>query len=126
MIAKLFQECTLRRSFPVHGGFPENTAKMRGTMKLKLPRLVLVGIVVIVALMGCVASSWAQSATTGALTGIVTNTNGAPAPGVTVTLFSTATGQTQTTMTNGNGLFGFSLLPPGTYEVNFSAQKHRL
>src|SRR2546428_6875733 len=43
-------------------------------------------------------------------------------PGVLVTLFSTTTRQAQITMTDGNGLYGFSLLPPGTYDVIFSAQ----
>ncbi|OLC99037.1 MAG: hypothetical protein AUH86_03340 [Acidobacteria bacterium 13_1_40CM_4_58_4] len=43
-------------------------------------------------------------------------------PGVLVTLFSTTTRQAQITMTDGNGLYGFSLLPPGTYDVIFSAE----
>src|SRR5438094_5381393 len=64
---------------------------------------------------------WAQSATTGALRGTVVDPVGAVVPGVTVTLVNPTTGQTQTTMTDANGLYGFSLLSPGTYDVEFSA-----
>jgi len=46
---------------------------------------------------------------------------GAAVPGVTVTLTNTTTGRVQTTVTDANGLYGFSLLAPGTYEVDFSA-----
>jgi hypothetical protein len=47
---------------------------------------------------------------------------GAVVPAVTVTLVSPTTGQTQITMTDAKGLYGFSLLSPGTYDVDFSAQ----
>jgi Carboxypeptidase regulatory-like domain len=47
---------------------------------------------------------------------------GAVVPGVTVTLVNPTNGQTQTTMTAAKGLYGFSLLSPSTYGVDFSAQ----
>jgi len=47
---------------------------------------------------------------------------GAVVPGVTVSLLNPTTGQTQTTMTDAKGLYAFSLLSPGTYDVEFSAQ----
>jgi hypothetical protein len=65
---------------------------------------------------------WAQSATTGGLTGTVTDQTGAVVPGVTATLINDATGQTQATMTDTKGLYGFSLLAPGSYAVNFYTQ----
>jgi len=68
------------------------------------------------------SSLWAQSATTGALRGTVVDPTGAVVPGVTVVLVNPTTGQTQTTMTDAKGLYGFSLLSPGTYDVDFSAQ----
>ena len=70
------------------------------------------------------ASSYlcAQSATTGALRGTVVDPAGAVVPGVTVSLLNPTTGQTQTTMTDAKGLYAFSLLSPGTYDVEFSAQ----
>lgn len=91
-------------------------------MRSRVLRAIRTAILASAALLGCVSFSWAQSATTGALTGTVTDEKGAVAPAVTVTLTNTATGQMQTTMTNGSGLFGFSLLPPGTYEVSFTAR----
>ena len=60
----------------------------------------------------------AQSATTGALRGTVLDPAGAVVPGATVTLVNPATGQTQTTMTDTKGLYGFSLLSPGAYDVS--------
>jgi hypothetical protein len=63
---------------------------------------------------------WAQSATTGALRGTVTDPMGATVPGVTVTLENPTTGQEQTTVTDAKGLYGFSLLSPGVYDVDFS------
>src|SRR5438477_13186878 len=64
----------------------------------------------------------AQSATTGALRGTVVDPAGAVVPGVTVTLLNPTTGQAQTTMTDAKGLYAFSLLAPGTYDVEFFAQ----
>jgi len=78
------------------------------------------GIAVLV-LMVCPLVTWAQSSTTGALGGTVVDPMGAVIPGVTVTLTNTTTGRVQTTVTDANGLYGFSLLAPGTYEVDFSA-----
>ncbi len=71
---------------------------------------------------GGVSSLWGQSATTGALSGTVTDSTGAVVAGATVTLTNTATGQTQTTRTEANGLYGFSLISPGTCDVTFSAE----
>src|SRR5450755_4101844 len=101
----------------------KSTAKMRGKMKSEKQLLALkLGIFFAFILFICVSSSWAQSGTTGALTGTVVDAKGAAVPNVTVTLSNAATGQSQTAMTGANGLFGFSLLPPGTYEVDFSAK----
>lgn len=47
-------------------------------------------------------------------------------PGAIVTLTNTATSQTQSATTDLKGLYGFSLLPPGTYEVDFSAKGFKL
>jgi carboxypeptidase family protein len=85
--------------------------------------LLIFGTLLIAAFVG--ASScclWSQSATTGALRGTVVDPKGAVVPGVTVTLTNITTGRAQVTTTDTNGLYGFSLLSPGTYEVDFSAQ----
>jgi hypothetical protein len=71
---------------------------------------------------GGVSCLWAQSSTTGGLTGTVTDATGAAIPSAAVTLVNLATNQTQTTTTDANGGYGFSLLPTGAYGLNFSAQ----
>ena len=60
------------------------------------------------------------SATTGGLTGTVTNQAGAAVPNATVTLTNSATNRLQTTSTGANGGYTFSLLPPGDYAVQFA------
>lgn len=64
---------------------------------------------------------WAQSATTGALTGTVTDPSGAVVSGASVSATSKAIGQVRTTTTDAAGVYKFSLLPPGDYSVKFSA-----
>jgi hypothetical protein len=64
----------------------------------------------------------AQSSTTGGLKGTVTDSSGANVPGATITLVNDATNQRLTTTTDVNGSYGFSLLAPGTYLVEISAQ----
>jgi hypothetical protein len=61
---------------------------------------------------------FAQSVTSGDLTGTVTDTSGAVIPQATVTLKSTSEGTTQTTVTNQSGAYHFSLLKPGNYMVS--------
>jgi len=67
----------------------------------------------------------AQTAETGALTGTVTDSTGAVISGATVTITSTATGQTRSTTTGADGSYKFSLLPPGSYSVKFSASNFK-
>jgi len=80
-----------------------------------------VGLLVAV-LSGCPSYLWAQSATTGGLKGTVTDSTGANVPGANVTLVNGGTNQRLRTTTDVNGSYGFSLLAPGTYRVEVSAQ----
>jgi len=64
----------------------------------------------------------AQTATTGAVTGTVTDPSGAVLPGATITLRNLATGATQTATTNGQGSYQFTLLPPANYQVSATAR----
>ncbi|HXJ16453.1 MAG TPA: carboxypeptidase regulatory-like domain-containing protein [Candidatus Polarisedimenticolia bacterium] len=75
----------------------------------------------LVALMLCVSIAEAQTAGTGAIAGTVTDPTGAIVPNVNVTSTSLATGQTRTTTTGSDGVYKFSLLPPGDYSLQFSA-----
>jgi hypothetical protein len=68
-----------------------------------------------------VPSLLAQSAGTGALEGTVTDPTGAVVPNVAVTVSNTETNQARNTTTNADGTYRFTLLPPGTYRVRFSA-----
>ena len=64
----------------------------------------------------------AQSLTTGDITGTVLDPSGAAVPNATVKLTNQETGATQTATTNSTGAYRFSLLNPGSYTVNASAQ----
>jgi hypothetical protein len=64
------------------------------------------------------AGAFAQG-TTGALTGTVSQA-GTNLPGVTVTIASPTMQGTRTTVTNENGDYNFSAIPPGKYKVTFS------
>ena len=66
--------------------------------------------------------AWAQTATTGQVTGAVTDPSGAVVPNASVTLKSTDTGRTQTAKTNAAGLYNFSLVQPGNYTLTVNAQ----
>jgi len=73
------------------------------------------------ALFLCVSVSLAQTSTTGALTGTVTDPSGAVISGAAVTATNIGTGQERTSTTDATGAYKFSLLPPGNYKVTFAA-----
>ncbi len=56
------------------------------------------------------------------LTGVVSDPNGAVIPNATVSASNKATGFSRTTTTNAEGVYNFSSLPVGNYEVKISAQ----
>jgi len=75
---------------------------------------------VVVALIGMLlaaAPSGAQQ--TSNLTGVVTDAQNAVLPGVTVTASSPALIGTQTVVTEPNGTYRFSTVPPGVYTLTF-------
>jgi len=63
----------------------------------------------------------AQSTTTGAISGTVTDPTGAVLPDITVNLKSTERGFTQQVKTNAQGFYQFSLVTPGVYTVTITA-----
>jgi hypothetical protein len=63
-----------------------------------------------------------RAQTEGGISGTVTDSSGAAIPGATVTVTNTATRGTRTTTTNGQGLYSFPALPPGSYELKVELQ----
>jgi hypothetical protein len=63
----------------------------------------------------------AQTPAVGSLTGKLTETSGAVMPNASVTITNTDTGQTRTGATGADGVYQFTLLPPGNYRVKFEA-----
>ena len=84
-------------------------------------RIVSLLLACLYALFVCVSPALSQSATTGALTGSVTDPSGAVISGATVTATNPATGQARSATTDTSGVYKISLLPPGNYSVRFSA-----
>jgi hypothetical protein len=65
--------------------------------------------------------SYAQSLTTGGVSGNITDSTGAVVPNSTVTLTDLDNGSVQAASSNGSGEFRFSLLKPGHYMVSATA-----
>jgi len=66
-------------------------------------------------------ASFAQQPTA-TLTGVVSDPNGAVIPNATISASNKATGFSRITTTNADGVYSFSSLPVGNYEVKISAQ----
>ncbi len=62
----------------------------------------------------------AQSTNSGDISGIVTDTTGAPIPGVNVTVFDIATGISKNYVTNDSGVYDTSSIVAGTYKLTFA------
>jgi hypothetical protein len=61
----------------------------------------------------------AQTASTGALTGTISDQSGAIVPGAEITARNEATGTTSSAVSQDDGRYTVVLLPPGTYRVEF-------
>jgi hypothetical protein len=73
-------------------------------------------------LLGCASGAWAQTSTVGTVMGIVTDESNAAVPGAEVKLTETATSIVTTTITNVDGRYVFSSVPPGVYNIGFTKQ----
>ncbi|MEI9970574.1 MAG: carboxypeptidase-like regulatory domain-containing protein [Ignavibacteriota bacterium] len=63
----------------------------------------------------------AQSITSGAITGTVTDPSGAATPKGAVTITNVNTNASQSTITSQQGSYRFAFVPPGTYDVTVAA-----
>ena len=70
----------------------------------------------------CGGLGLAQNASTGALSGVVTDPAGAVVAGATIRITNTATGETRAIQSASAGNYSAALLPPGTYSVVVSKQ----
>jgi hypothetical protein len=66
-------------------------------------------------------ASYAQSITSGDVTGIVTDPSGAAVPNAAVTLTSVSTNAEQKSVTNGEGSYRFAFVAPGSYKIVVAA-----
>ena len=73
-------------------------------------------VLMLLALLACVLV-FAQ-APTGIITGVLTDESGAVIPNATITIVNTATGEIRTASSNGAGLYDFSNLQHGTYNLD--------
>ena len=72
-------------------------------------------------LLACAPAAYAQTLTSGDVTGAITDVTGAVMPQVRVDLKNRGTGAAQQTLSNSQGLYRFSFVPPGSYTVTASA-----
>jgi Carboxypeptidase regulatory-like domain len=75
--------------------------------------------------LSCLASGTSAQTVQGVITGTVTDPSGAAVPGATVTLLNSGTGATQTTTTGSDGVYRFSLVPPGSYVIDVKSTSFR-
>jgi len=69
----------------------------------------------------CMPFLTAQTGSTSALTGIVTDSTGAVVPNVAVTATNTGTNRSRTVNSGADGVYSIPLLDPGPYRVTFAA-----
>ncbi len=94
---------------------PDDPQRWSGTSSFAVRVLVLVFA------MMATSQLWAQTSTTGAITGVVTDPAGAVLPNASVSLKNIDTGGSAATTTNSQGVYDFPLLQPGHYSVSVNA-----
>jgi len=67
-------------------------------------------------------AAFSQSRETGAISGVVTDDQGAPLPGVNVTITGANLMGARSFVTDANGVFRFPALPPGEYQIKAELQ----
>jgi Carboxypeptidase regulatory-like domain len=95
---------------------------MDGTYSLRRAASSFFGLVVCAAFLLALgaAPALAQTASSGSVSGQVTDPQGGMVPGATVTLLDTATNTAQTAVTNESGRYNFPVVNPGVYDITVS------
>jgi hypothetical protein len=88
-------------------------------MKINIRRALVFALLVVLQLS---SQTFAQTATTSTITGLVTDAQGAAVAGATATLKDKATGQEKTAVTDSEGKYSFSNLNAGNYDLTIAAQ----
>ena len=101
---------------------PTLSPRVRITTVYKLGVAAVLALTVVTAL---APAALAQSLQTGNITGKVSDNTGARTPGVTVTLTSPVLITARTTVTDQEGTYRFTALPPGTYALAFELKGFR-
>lgn len=97
----------------------KRNASVRGIFSSTLRQLVpIVSLAVAIAAFQRPAA--AQTANTGALTGVVTDQSGASIQDAQITATNLVTGEVRTTLSHSGGVYSIPLLPPGDYRVDVS------
>ena len=74
----------------------------------------------------CTTPASAQTASSGSLSGLVSDPTGAAVSGADVTLIDTATKGSQTVVTNDTGRYNFPVVSPGLYDITVSKSGFKL
>ena len=77
------------------------------------------------ALLALAGNASGQGGISTTISGVVTDSDGGVIPGADVTILHVATGVSNTTVSNGEGIYSFPSLPPGTYTVTVALQGFR-
>src|SRR5262249_9815208 len=95
-----------------------NFSKCSARPRSALDRCILLATLAVKVVLGGYA--FAQTASTGALTGVTFDPSGAVLPGVAIRLVNQDSGANRSASSDESGRFGFLLLPPGMYEIEAS------
>src|SRR5579863_6994759 len=93
-----------------------------------LNKRVVIGLICLCCLIVALApvAAFAQSASTGTVTGTVKDSTGAAVAGATVTLTDTTTKDTRTTTANDVGTYFFANVSPSTYNISIKKTGFRV
>src|SRR5690349_16275616 len=117
LVTHLVQMITIERGSMRHGNEPRQNQEIYNMTKLASSLIVSVFLLVLPVV--CFAQA---TSSTSAVTGTVTDAQGAVIAGVNVKLIDSKTSQERTTTTNDQGVYLFAQVPPGQgYTLKFSA-----